>query len=138
MEHLIVTNNYLVWDNLLKNSDECLFISGEAGKVLLTTRDLLIEGWRLAVDPLQGYYTRFNPYHTVFLQKDLFITADYEEVGISFTGMSPSSQILRLEKGVAHLRDPKRPPAEDTPQIRTDYQYLDYQLAGTALRLLSW
>ena len=138
MKHLIVTNNRLVRDSLLQNKDAYLFISGEAENVLLAARNLIMEGWRLAVDPLQGYYTRFNPYHTVFLQEHLFINADYGEAGISFTDMSFSSQILRLEKGAAHLRGPKRPPAENTPQIRADYQYLDYQLAGTALRLLSW
>jgi hypothetical protein len=59
----VVTNNQLIkeYTEILGIPSDYWF--GESHIALRKARDMLMEGWRLAVDPLSGYNTRFSPYH---------------------------------------------------------------------------
>lgn len=123
MQLKVITNNPQIRQLLRERQEDCQFIDAEeADAVLLAAQQLIMAGWRLAADPLQGYYTRYNPFHTVFLQNG--------------GDDSPDMQILRLQHSVEHLHSSRRPPIEKTPRIRADYQALDYSLACSTMALL--
>ena len=115
MKIIVVTNNLSVKRSLQKHKLEIVFVDGPAQLALKTARDMILDGWHLAADPLAGYYIRYNPYHTVFLSDENL--------------SSTSEDILILEHAICHLDDPRRPAAEDVPEIRADYQILDHSLA---------
>ena len=116
---LIVTNNPEVAETLRDRGFKLVFLDGPAQASLRYARDKVVEGWRLAADPLAGYKRRFNPYHTVFLSDD--------------DGGDISYDVLRLEKAALHLDSSDRPTAEDTPRIHMDYRTLDLSLASNTL-----
>lgn len=115
----IITNNPLLAKELKEKHLDFIFLDRSAQAVLLLSRDLILEGWRLAADPLSGYNKRYNPYHTIFLTDD-------SENDFSF-------DVLRLERAANHLDDPKRPASETTTRIIRDYMELDYSLANNTL-----
>lgn len=72
MNSLLVTNNdQVIGLACLEQPDAPIVfrIEGHAIDVLRATRDLLLQGWKLSVDPLAGHYVRLNPFHTILLQK---------------------------------------------------------------------
>ncbi len=65
----ILTNNDRVYDLMSKQNHDCDFFDGTAAIVIKEAAQMmLLHGWRLASDPLAGYNSRLNPYHTIFLQ----------------------------------------------------------------------
>ena len=68
---LIITNNENVIRHIEKSKVEYRYIKGHALDVLHYTKELVLDGYRLAADPLAGHYERLNPYHTVFVERDL-------------------------------------------------------------------
>ena len=119
----IVTNNPGVAEitiplNWIMDFNDC-----PAQHSLLHARDLLLNGWQLAADPLAGYRRRFNPYHTVFL--------------IENKGQVNGYDILRLERAARHIESTKRPIVENTKKIRNDYRLLDLSLSLSTLKQIS-
>lgn len=127
MEIKIVTNNPWVHEQAAQENMACEYYPSDAQSILLYARDLLCQGWQLAADPLAGYNTRFNPYHSVFLEQ-----------GEAKLTQQKGEEMQRLERAARHLDHPRRPAAEKTDSIRRDYQQLDLALASnTMLRLQS-
>lgn len=119
----IITNNPRLAEDLKEKDVDFLFLDRPAQIALLLSRDLIMEGWRLAADPLSGYNKRYNPFHTVFLTDD--------------SDNDLASDVLRLERAAIHLNDPKRPESEKTDRIIRDYMQLDYSLAVNTLKILT-
>lgn len=65
----VMTNNHRFLKLPGRDGLEVVFINGHAKDVIMKCSELIYEGWQLAADPLAGYFSRPNPYHTVFLQK---------------------------------------------------------------------
>lgn len=66
--YIVVTNNPVMRRQLEEAGQPCLFIEG-LSELLNRCMALLGEGWSLAVDPLGGYLSRPNPYHTILLRR---------------------------------------------------------------------
>lgn len=118
----VITNNGDVSQMMAERQISCQYQAQGAAYVLADSRDRLLEGWRLAADPLAGYNTRFNPYHTVFLMKTC-----------PLSGQELAAEVLRLERARLHLSSPKRLAAEEREDIVQDYQCLDTSLAENTL-----
>lgn len=119
MKVKIITNNYSVNKYSVERGYDTTFLSCSSQKVLRFSRDLILCGWRLAADPLAGYISRYNPYHTVLLQENYckdIVTKD----------------ILRLEEAANHLESPNSPKEIDE-KTKRDYCYLDYSIATSTM-----
>ena len=65
----VLTNNSKVFGRFTYINLDTIFIKGHAKDVINSCYPWIQKGWRLAADPLAGYFSRPNPYHTIFLQK---------------------------------------------------------------------
>ena len=119
MKIKVVTNNPKVNKYSLEEGFDAIFLNCSSQKVLHYARDLILNGWCLAADPLAGYISRYNPYHTVFLQE-------------SFNNKSIGKDILRLEKAACHLENPNRPKEIDE-KTKSDYCYMDFSIATSTM-----
>lgn len=115
----IVTNNQKVHQYCLENEYDCLFVSGEAQDTLFSSRELILKGWKLAVDPLAGYLSRPNPYHTVLLQD-------------SQTEETLMHDILRVEYAVSQWHRYTNI-IKMTPQLDDNYSDLDFSLGRSTI-----
>ena len=67
MKTRVLTNNPTVMGALgPEAAGEAMFVEG-LPKLLNKAMELLQHGWRLDVDPMGGYMSRPNPFHTMFL-----------------------------------------------------------------------
>lgn len=110
-----VTNNKQVYEYCQNGGLDCVLVEGGVKEALFLSRDLLMNGWRLAVDPLAGYLSRPNPYHTLFLRDN-----PQEEVA--------GDDVLRIEDALIQWhRYTNIIPM--TPRLDADYIELDFSLA---------
>ena len=70
MPYLAVTNNPKIKEHFHEINREVIFVEGHAKDVMEKCSELVYGGLRLAADPLAGYFSRPNPYHTVFLEQN--------------------------------------------------------------------
>ncbi len=118
-----ITNNPKVKDYCDAVGQQVTFIKGHSKDVLFFSRDLLSEGsFKLAADPLGGYMSRPNPYHTVFLTSN---------EGCEVAG----DDILRVEKSIIQWERYTNI-IEVTGQLDTQYRELDLSLASNTLKSL--
>ncbi len=99
------------------------FIKGHSKDVLFFSRDMLIDcNLKLAADPLGGYMSRPNPYHTVFLtgNEDCDIAGD---------------DVMRIEKAIIQWERYTNI-IEVTDQLDSQYQDLDLSIASGTLQSL--
>jgi len=115
----IITNNPKVYDYCLKNRQNTEFFHGHAKDLLLYTRNFLFKEFRLAADPLGGYLSRPNPYHTVFLQN-----ASGSEI--------KAEDVIRIETSVNQWYKYTNI-TEMTRQLDIQYQELDFSIAINTL-----
>lgn len=115
----VITNNPKVKFYSLDKGYDTTFIAGSSKEVLSYSRDLILSGWKLAADPLKAYFSRYNPFHTVFLQE-------------SFQDDSIAADIIRLEKAILHLDSPEHPKKIDD-KTKSDYCDLDYSIATSTM-----
>lgn len=112
----ILTNNDRVYDLMNAQNHDCRFLSGTAVAVIKEAAQMmLMHGWRLASDPLAGYNSRLNPYHTIFLQ--LAPDADTK------------FDMLRFENLICRWQ--KSPVIPNAPaSIYADFKQLDLSIAA--------
>ncbi len=119
MSLLIITNNPKVNDYALEKSLAVLFVDGDAKETLFRVRRELLNGWRLGIDPLAGYLSRPNPFHTVLVQKNL----TDEVIG---------NDIIRIEYAVSQWNRYEHI-LPMTPKLEADYSELDFSLAVSSI-----
>ncbi len=68
MNVLVLTNNQKVKDELDTENTEVMFIE-ELPALLDRCFSMVSEGWKLLVDPMAGYLSRPNPYHSIPMTK---------------------------------------------------------------------
>lgn len=115
----IVTNNHKMNQYCINNGYDSFFVLGLAQDTLFSSREFILKGWKLAVDPLAGYLSRPNPYHSVFLQDN-----QTEETLIH--------DILRVEYAVSQWQRYTNI-IKMTPQLDDNYSDLDYSLAKSTM-----
>lgn len=119
MSLLIVTNNTRLYRHLSDIKMDAILIDGHAKDVIRTCCDHIYEGWRLSADPLAGYLSRPNPYHTIFLQKDSNNRVwgkDLIRLERTFEQWSKYDNIIPM-----------------TARLLKDYEELDYSIAQSTL-----
>ena len=122
MQSLLVTNNEEVLAlECLKQQDApmVLEIDGHAVDVLRTTRDILLQGWRLSADPLAGHFIRLNPYHTILLEK-------------GEDRQCRCKDLARIERALVQW-DRSDEPVLVRGSYKSDYQMIDRSLATCML-----
>ncbi len=116
----MLTNNQQVMELAQKQGWDCRFLRGRPPAVLQEAQNWATQGWRLAADPLAGYFSRHNPYHTVFMQ----------------SGQASRQDWLQLERAIIRWQGYQTPPAEKQPAVRSAYRELDYALAAATMEQL--
>jgi len=117
----VVTNNLKILE-LTKtiNNIESHFLDGDIRDVIFACRDLVMNGWKLVIDPLGGYISRPNPYHTIILSKS-------HDMG-HLSGDIPRLEYL-LSKYYRQLDEYENA----AKKYKSDYSELDFSLALNAL-----
>lgn len=123
MSLIILTNNPKLNDHLREENINIIFVDGHAKDVIMNSCDYVYMGWRLAADPLAGYFSRPNPYHTIFLQKDS-------------KGKVRGEDLIRLKRTLEQWnRYDNIIPMTD--RLSDDYKELDYSIAVSTLEGLT-
>ncbi len=115
MELRIITNNKTVKSKLEEMGERPEFLEGHALDIVKHCKVLAEEGWILSVDPLAGYYSRPNPYHTIFMQSGK-------------RGTCKVADLKRLDK-TANQWELYYHVIPMTPDLEKGYIELDYELA---------
>jgi hypothetical protein len=115
----ILTNNRSVFERFIHQGQDVLFVEGHAKRVIEDCRSWIYEGWQLAADPLAGYLSRPNPYHTFFLQRDQ-------------DGKVRGKHLLRLER-TAEQWSKYDNVIPMTDKLWRDYAELDCSIASSTL-----
>lgn len=127
MELLIITNNPKLLNRPQPEEKgvSIEFVQGGLGAVLEKGQQLLTEGcFRLAVDPLGGYWLRPNPFHSLIFEKT---GAKEDELAFTILALTQLQEKLRSEEAEYSLA---------LSRAAEDYQKLDLSLVSTALSLL--
>lgn len=122
MSSLLVTNNDTVISlSCLKqqNTTRVFRIEGHAVEVLGAVRNLLLQGWKLAADPLAGHYIRLNPFHTILLKKGEERQCQYKDLA----RIDRALELWERSGESLNVRD----------QWKTDYQSIDCSLTASML-----
>ena len=122
VNYIILTNNQQVAEYAESQGWNYQILFGLPIVVLMAAESLAIQGWRLAVDPLAGYFSHHNPYHTVFLQR----------------GQASPHDWLCLERAANRWQGYKMSPAEKQLAVRQAYQQLDKALAISTMEQLAY
>lgn len=69
MDYVIVTNNRMIEGEFTGDDRFELVITEKLPDLLQKCMELVDQGCELAVDPLAGYLSRFNPFHTIILKR---------------------------------------------------------------------
>lgn len=85
-KYIIVTNNRKIRKEYIRCSHFSLMFKESLPDVLDLCLKLIKEGYTLAVDPLAGYLSRMNPYHTIVLE-------------------APQSNLNEESRALKHLKD---------------------------------
>jgi hypothetical protein len=123
MSLIILTNNPKVNDYLLGKCLNAVYIDGHAKDVISSSCDYIYVGWRLAADPLAGYLSRPNPYHTIFLQKDPRDRVRGEDL----VRLKRASQQWERYDNIIPMTD----------RLYKDYEELDFSIAVSTLEGLT-
>lgn len=119
----IITNNKKVQEYCAEKGYEFILMHEYVKDVLFVTRDLLMQGWRLAVDPLGGYNFRLNPYHTVILQ------TSEDTSNIEYDVLRVDSILSRWYKEANDILNVDE-------KMMNDYSDLDYSFATSSIQKL--
>ena len=118
----VITNNPDARDYANDMGFDTEFVPGTVKEVMCQSRDLLLSGWRLAADPLMGYFLRPNPYHTVFL---------CESGGKEL----PGDDIIRVERCFLVIEEKGQKSDLEEPLL-SDYRAMDLSLAQNSMNAL--
>ncbi len=119
MSLLIITNNHKIKDFALEKKLDVIFVEGDAKETLFMVRKKLLNGWRLAIDPLAGYLSRPNPFHTVVVQENC-------------TGEVIGDDIIRIEYAISQWNRYEHI-LPMTPKLEADYRELDFSLGVSSI-----
>lgn len=103
------------------NCIEFEFCEGNIKNLLLICINLVKSGWRLVVDPLGGYISRPNPFHTIILEIDKRVSCKAQD-------FLKLEYLLKLY--FRQLGDYEKASKENWE----DYMELDYSLALNAIK----
>jgi hypothetical protein len=115
----ILTNNPRVLAQFTHLNQHVEFVEGHAKDVIEDCQHCIYNSWKLAADPLAGYFSRPNPYHTIFLQKG----RDEKVYG---------EHLLRLKR-TAEQWEKYDNVIPMTEKLWKDYEELDYSFAMSTL-----
>lgn len=66
---LVLTNNPLLYQEAVRIPFPVLFYQEKLERLAERAVKLRKQGYCFCADPLGGYYFRYNPYHTLFLER---------------------------------------------------------------------
>lgn len=117
----LVTNNCLIVQaaRTVQNVD-LIFVDGDLQELVFACRDLVASGYRLAADPLAGYLSRPNPFHTIILDKN--------------DGDVPAEDVLRLESLLLKFQAQSGEYEYAATYFCRDYRELDLSIAMSTLQ----
>lgn len=121
-ELLLLTNNPQTAQQAAKAGWPNQLLAGPPLQLLQQAQLLLCQGWRLAADPLAGYFSHHNPFQTIFLQK---------------TTETPPADQLCLTRAISRWLGYQQTPAEQMPTVYQSYQILDSTLAAATMQQLT-
>lgn len=130
MKLLTVTNNPLLRNEVTAEQSELIFLDGTVIDVLVYCMEMMGRGWMLAVDPLAGYLSRPNPFHTIILQW----SGQIEVVD----AVEYLQSIASLEKLIEKYKDEQEDyvSAAATSRRRSDHGEVDLSIAIRSLERL--
>jgi hypothetical protein len=120
MSLLVITNNPKVYEYCISKNKRVTYVEGTPKNVLSYTRDRLLANSKLAADPLGGYCSRPNPYHSVFLQESIHSEAGGED-------------ILRIEMAMTYPKRYAECESSMSRQLKEQYKELDFSIAVNTL-----
>ncbi len=115
----VITNNPGIEKNFENKALEILFVQGHAKDVIKKCEDFISSGWRLAVDPLAGYFSRPNPFHTIILLPN----EGNGSMGKDMTRLARTTEQWERYDNIIPV----------TERLLEDYKELDLSIAGSSM-----
>ena len=126
---LVLTNNPLLYQEAVRIPFPVLFYQEKLERLAERAVKLRKQGYCFCADPLGGYYFRYNPYHTLFLERQKKEQKKEKDDCLNDTVLweALTNSIMGWEQMEKQEKEEK---------MLEDYQALDQSIAQSTIRVL--